>query len=239
MKHYVMPEGMALRLYADERNFESKPISMNWDERGRLWICETLDYPNELGQNRDRIRICEDTDGDNVADKFTIFAEGLSIPTAIMIYRGGAVVQNATETLYLKDTDGDDKADQKTVLMTGFGAGDTHGGISNFRYGLDNWIWGMQGYNDSTPEYGGKSSQSFRQGFWRFRLSNSDPPKVTDVEFIRSTNNNTWGLGISEDGLIFGSTANHNPSTFVPIPNRYYEKVRGWAAPDIGTIADT
>ncbi len=239
MKHYSMPEGMALRLYADERNFLAKPIAMNWDERGRLWICETLDYPNELGQNRDRIRICEDTDGDHVADKFTIFAEGLSVPTAIMIYRGGAVVHNATETIYLKDTDGDNKADQTTVLMTGFNAGDTHGGISNFRYGLDNWIWAMQGYNDSTPEFDGKKADSFRQGFWRFKLSNSDPPKVTDVEFIRSTNNNTWGLGLSEDGLIFGSTANHNPSTFVPIPNRYYEKVRGWAAPDIGTIADS
>lgn len=121
MKHYSVPEGMALRLYADERNFDSKPIAMNWDERGRLWICETLDYPNELGKNRDRIRICEDTDGDHVADKFTIFAEGLSIPTAIMIYRGGAVVQNATETLYLKDTDGDDQADLKTVLVSGWG----------------------------------------------------------------------------------------------------------------------
>lgn len=239
MKHYSMPEGMALRLYADERNFLAKPIAMNWDERGRLWICETLDYPNELGQNRDRIRICEDTDGDHVADKFTIFAEGLSIPTAIMIYRGGAVVHNATETIYLKDTDGDDKADQTTVLMTGFSAGDTHGGISNFRYGLDNWIWAMQGYNDSTPEFEGQKADSFRQGFWRFKLSNTDPPKVTDVEFIRSTNNNTWGLGLSEDGLVFGSTANHNPSTYVPIANRYYEKVRGWAAPDIGTIADS
>ena len=239
MKHYSMPEGMVLRRYADERNFLAKPIAMNWDERGRLWICETLDYPNELGQNRDRIRICEDTDGDHVADKFTIFAEGLSIPTAIMIYRGGAVVHNATETIYLKDTDGDDKADQKTVLMTGFSAGDTHGGISNFRYGLDNWIWAMQGYNDSTPEFNGKTGDSFRQGFWRFKLSNTDPPKVNDVEFIRSTNNNTWGLGLSEDGLVFGSTANHNPSTYVPIPNRYYEKVRGWAAPDIGTIADS
>ena len=239
MKHYSMPTGMALRLYADERNFLAKPIAMNWDEQGRLWICETLDYPNELGKDRDRIRICEDTNGDNVADKFTIFAEGLSIPTAIMIYRGGAVIQNATETIYLKDTNGDDQSDQKTVLMTGFGAGDTHGGISNLRYGLDNWIWGMQGYNDSAPEFDGKKGDSFRQGFWRFKLSNSDPPKVTDVEFIRSTNNNTWGLGLSEDGLVFGSTANHNPSTFVPIPNRYYEKVRGWAAPDIGTIADS
>ena len=239
MKHYSMPEGMALQLYADERNFESKPISMNWDEQGRLWICETLDYPNELGKDRDRIRICEDTDGDHVADKFTIFADGLSIPTAIMIYRGGAVVQNATETLYLKDTNGDDKADVKTVLISGWAAGDTHGGVSNLRYGLDNWIWGMQGYNDSTPEFNGHKSQSFRQGFWRFKMSQDDPPVVTDLEFVRSTNNNTWGLGISEDGLIFGSTANHNPSTFVPIPNRYYEKVRGWAAPDIGTIADT
>ena len=239
MKHYVIPEGMALRLYADERNFEAKPIAMNWDERGRLWICETLDYPNELGKNRDRIKICEDTDGDNVADKFTIFAEGLSIPTAIMIYRGGAVVQNATETLYLKDTDDDDVADQKTVLITGWAAGDTHGGVSNFRYGLDNWIWSMQGYNDSTPEYNGHKSQSFRQGFWRFKLSQSDPPVVTDLEFVRSTNNNTWGLGISEEGLIFGSTANRNPSVFMPIANRYYEKVRGWAPTDIGTIADT
>ena len=239
MKHYSVPEGMALRLYADERNFDSKPIAMNWDERGRLWICETLDYPNELGKNRDRIRICEDTDGDHVADKFTIFAEGLSIPTAIMIYRGGAVVQNATETLYLKDTDGDDQADLKTVLVSGWGAGDTHGGVSNFRYGLDNWIWSMQGYNDSAPEFNGKTTQSFRQGFWRFKLSQDDPPVVTDLEFVRSTNNNTWGLGITEEGLIFGSTANHNPSTFMPIANRYYERVRGWAAPDIGTIADS
>ena len=195
MKHFVTPEGMTVQRYADERDFKSKPISMNWDERGRLWICETLDYPNELGKDRDRIRICEDTDGDHVADKFTVFAEGLSIPTAIVIVRGGAVVQNATETLYLKDTDGDDVADQRTTLITGWAAGDTHGGVSNFRYGLDNWIWGMQGYNDSAPEFDGKQTQRFRQGFFRFKLSQTDPPTVTDLEFVRSSNNNTWGLG--------------------------------------------
>ena len=239
LKHFVTPEGMAVRLYADERHFQAKPIAMNWDERGRLWVCETVDYPNELGGNRDRIRICEDTDGDHVADTFTVFAEGLSIPTAIMIFRGGAVVQNGPETIYLKDTDGDDVADQKTELITGWALGDTHGGVSNFRYGLDNWIWAMQGYNNSTPTVDGKPMQTFRMGFWRFRLSQTDPPKVTDLEFIRSSNNNTWGLGISEDGLIFGSTANHNPSMFVPIPNRYYEQVRGWAPSTLGTIADT
>ncbi|NQV25267.1 MAG: ThuA domain-containing protein [Rhodopirellula sp.] len=239
IKHFVTPAGMAVRLYADERHFQAKPIAMTWDERGRLWICETVDYPNELGGNRDRIRICEDTDGDAVADQFTVFAEGLSIPTAIVIVRGGAVVQNATETIYLKDTDGDDVSDQRTTLITNWAAGDTHGGVSNFRYGLDNWIWAMQGYNNSSPEFDGKPTQTFRMGFWRFKLSNTDPPKVTNLEFIRSSENNTWGLGISEDGLIFGSTANHNPSMFVPIPNRYYESVRGWSPSTLRTIADT
>ena len=59
---------------------------MTWDERGRLWIAETVDYPNELqppGKGRDRIRICEDTDGDGRADKFTVFADKLSIPTSL------------------------------------------------------------------------------------------------------------------------------------------------------------
>lgn len=239
IRHFVTPEGMAVRLYADEQNFDAKPISMTWDERGRLWICETVDYPNELGSGRDRIRICEDTDGDHRADKFTVFADGLSIPTAITIFRGGAIVQNGTDTIYLKDTDGDDRADMRNVLITNWALGDTHGGVSNFRYGLDNWIWAMQGYNNSTPHVDGGPTQTFRMGFWRFRLTATDPPKVADLEFIRSSNNNTWGLGISEDGLIFGSTANHNPSMFVPIANRYYESVRGWAPSTLGTIADT
>ncbi|WP_068139003.1 PVC-type heme-binding CxxCH protein [Roseimaritima ulvae] len=239
IKHFVTPENMAVRLYADERSFRAKPIAMTWDERGRLWVCETVDYPNQMGGNRDRIRICEDTDGDHVADKFTVFADGLSIPAAIVITHGGAVVQNGRETIFLKDTNGDDVADRRTTLITGWALGDTHGGVSNFRYGLDNWIWAMQGYNNSSPKFDGEQTQSFRQGFWRFKLSQSDPPKVTDLEFVRSTDNNTWGLGISEEGLIFGSTANGNPSTFVPIPNRYYESVRGWSPSTLHTIADS
>lgn len=249
LKHYVTPKGFHLELFADGRNFEGKPIAMNWDERGRLWICETVDYPNELqtaGEGRDRIRICEDTDGDWRADRFTVFAEKLSIPTAVTFYRGGAIVQNGVETLYLKDTDGDDKSDVRTVLIKGWALGDTHGGVSNLRYGLDNWIWGMQGYNNSAPEYDfdeagkpRKKSQPFRMGFFRFKLDNNDPPTVTDLEFVRSTNNNTWGLGFSEEGLVFGSTANHNPSVYMPIANRYYERVRGWSPQQLGTIADT
>ncbi|MFO0906437.1 MAG: PVC-type heme-binding CxxCH protein [Pirellulales bacterium] len=247
LKHYSTPQGFKLELFASEENFTGKPIAMNWDERGRLWICETLDYPNELqprGKGRDHIRICEDTDGDGKADKFTVFADNLSIPTALVFYRGGVVVQDGIETLFLKDTNGDDKADVREVLIRGWGMGDTHGGVSNFQWGLDNWIWAMQGYNGSAPEFGdGKKASAFRQGFFRFQVagpaSNGGLPSVADVEFIRSSNNNTWGFGMSEEGLIFGSTANHNPSMFMPIANRYYERVRGWSAEQLGTIADT
>lgn len=267
LKHFITPVGFAVELFAADPEI-GKPLAMNWDERGRLWLCETLDYPNDLQEptkGRDRIRICEDTNGDGRADKFTIFAEGLSIPTAITFYRGGAIVQDGTQTVYLKDTDGDDKADLRKVLITGWALGDTHGGVSNFQYGLDNWYYGMQGYNNSKPVYddGKKTGESFRQGFFRFKVEEkaegrglrdkgkaegnaaalaSQPsalgPVVTEVEFLRSTNNNTWGLGLSEDGLVFGSTANGNPSEFMPIPNRYYEKVRGWSSSVLNGIAD-
>lgn len=243
LKHLVVPVGFRPELFAAEPDLAGKPIAMNWDERGRLWVAESVDYPNELrptGQGRDRVRICWDGDGDGRADQFRVFAEGLSIPTALCVCRGGLVVQDGTETVFLQDTDGDGRADRRTTLIANWNVKDTHGGVSNFRYGPDNWIWAMQGYNASQPTIDGQPSQSFRMGFFRFRLSGADPPRVEALEFIRSTDNNTWGLGISEEGLIFGSTANHNPSVFMPIANRYYERVRGWTpALTLGTIADT
>lgn len=232
IKHYVTPENFHLELFVAEPQIQGKPIAMNWDERGRLWLCETIDYPNELmppEQGRDRIRICEDTDGDGKADKFTIFAEQLSIPTSIEFCRGGVLVQAGVETVYLKDTDGDDRADLRKTVISGWAMGDTHGGVSNFLYGLDNRYWAMQGYNDSHPEYAGGRHRGFRQGPFNFTaIEKSGSVEVSDVEFVRSTTNNSWGLGITEEGLIFASTANRAPSFFVPIPNRYYERVKGW-----------
>jgi putative membrane-bound dehydrogenase-like protein len=241
VRHFVTPVGFHVELFASDPQI-GKPLCMTWDERGRLWLGESIDYPNDLqphGSGHDRIRICEDTDGDRIADKFTIFAENLSIPTAILCCRGGVIVQNGTHTEFLKDTNGDDKADLREVLISNWAVGDTHGGVSNFQYGLDNWIWGMQGYNLSEPVVRGEKQQSFRMGFFRFRLDASDPPRVAELEFVRSTNNNTWGLGISEEGLIFGSTANGNPSEFMPIPNRHYERVKGWSAEVLQGIAES
>ncbi|HEX7446185.1 MAG TPA: PVC-type heme-binding CxxCH protein [Pirellulales bacterium] len=234
MKHMITPVGFAVQLFASEPDIV-KPIAMNWDERGRLWIAETYDYPNEMqppGKGRDRLKICEDTDGDGRADRFTVFADKLSIPTSFTFARGGVIVHQAPETLFLKDTDGDDQADERTVLFSGWGTNDTHAGPNNLRQGLDNWIWGMVGYSGFNGEVGGEHHR-FGQGFYRFKADGSK------LEFLRSTDNNTWGLGLSEEGLVFGSTANRNPSVYLPIANRYYEAVRGWSARPLRGIADT
>ena len=246
LKRLVVPEGFHVELFAAEPDLGGKPVAVNWDDAGRLWVCETVDYPNELrppGEGRDRVRICEDVDRDGTADRFTVFAEHLSIPTAVLPLRNGAVVQDGTRTLFLADTDGDGRSDRETVLLTGWSLGDTHGGVSNLRPGLDNWVWGMQGYNRSTPTAPGLEPQTFNMGFFRFRLDwdgegATQTPWVAEFELVRSTNNNTWGLGISEEGLIFGSTANGNPSVYMPIANRYYERVRGWGVERLGTIAE-
>src|SRR5690606_20503856 len=107
-----VPPGFRLELFASEPDIR-KPIAMDWDEKGRLWIVETVDYPNTVrddkGAGDDRILICEDTDGDGKADKFTVFAEGLNIPTSLTFANGGVIVAQAPDFLFLKDTNGDDK----------------------------------------------------------------------------------------------------------------------------------
>ena len=242
IKHYAVPDGFSISLFASEPDIGGKPIAMAWDERGRLWIAETYDYPNEKqpeGKGRDRIRICEDTDNDGKADKFTVFADQLSIPTSMAFSHGGLIVHQAPDTLFIKDTDGDDVADVRTTLFSGWSTGDTHAGPSNLNVGPDNWFYGMVGYAGFNGTIAGKK-QSFRTGFYRFKVEMvNGQVAVTDFEFLRNTNNNSWGVGFSEDGLLFGSTANRNPSEFMPIANRHYESVRGWTSSVLGGIADT
>jgi putative membrane-bound dehydrogenase-like protein len=234
MKHLVTLPGFDVSLFASEPEI-IKPLWLAWDERGRLWIAESVDYPNELqseGAGRDRLKICEDTDGDGRANKFTVFCDQLSIPTGFVFADGGVIVIHSGSTEFFKDTDGDDKADERKVLFSGWGMRDTHATASNLRYGFDGWIWGTVGYSGFQGAVGGKQVR-FGQGIFRFK------PDGSKLEFVRSSNNNTWGLGITEDNIIIGSTANGNASMYLPIPNRYYEAVNGWSASRLETIADS
>ena len=219
MERMILPAGFRMELFAAEPDVVN-PIAINWDERGRLWVAESVEYPYPRTMwpdsgGKDRIKILEDTNGDGRADKVTVFAGGMNIPTGFTFANGGVVVVQAPQTLFLKDTDGDDVADVRQVLFEGWSQRDTHAGPSNLHYGLDNWVWGVLGYSGFVGSVGGEDHE-FSQGVYRFRRDGSK------LEYLRRTNNNTWGLGFNEQGGAFISTANGNPSTYLQFPRKNY-----------------
>ena len=225
-KHIQLPEGFTAELYAAEPDIIN-PIAFTWDERGRLWVVQSHDYPHELANDvgGDRITICEDTDGDGKADKFTDFATKQSMTTGITLVKGGAIVSQAPEMTFLEDTDGDDKMDKRTVLFDGFGTFDTHAGPSSLRYGIDNALWGAVGYSGFKNKLE-KDSINFGRGVYRFGKDGSF------LEPVGQFDNNTWGMGYNENFEIFGSTANNNHACYVGIPLRnyaYLDKMPSWA----------
>jgi len=223
MKHIQIPPEFRLELFASEPDIIN-PIAINWDERGRLWVLETVDYPNDItieeGVGNDRIKIVEDTDGDGKADKFTVFADKLSVPTSLVFANGGVIVSQAPHFIFFKDTDGDDKADVKEIIMDGWGTYDTHAGPSNLKYGFDNRIWGVVGYSGFESTVGGEDFD-FDQAIYSFT------PDGKDLDHISRTSNNTWGLGFTEDNDVFISTANNTHSGYFGIPERNLNGVNG------------
>ena len=216
-RHIQVPEGFYVELFAAEPDIIN-PVAFTWDEQGRLWVVQSMDYPHKLEDEvgGDRITICEDTDGDGKADKFTDFATEQSLTTGIVVVKGGAIVAQAPEMVFLGDTDGDDKMDEREVLFDGFGIWDTHAGPANLKWGPDNMIWGSVGYSGFESEFSGEKV-SFTMGVYRFSRDG------TFFEPVGRFNNNTWGLGITENFEIFGSTANNNHCCYVGIPLRHYK----------------
>jgi len=214
MRYTQVPADFDLQLFAAEPDIV-KPIYIAWDERGRAWVVEARDYPhglvNEGEPGKADIKICEDTDGDGRADKFTIFADKLNLATSLVFVNGGVIVSEARHMLFLKDTDGDDKADVREVLLPGWGTGDTHAMQSNLGRGFDNWLYGAVGYSNFRGNVGGKELQ-FGQGIFRFKADGSA------LEFLYQFNNNTWGFGQNAAGDVFGSTANGNPTFYGYLP---------------------
>ncbi len=135
-------EGVEISLFAENPSL-AKPIQMNFDPQGRLWVATSEVYPQvKPGQvANDKIVVLQDTTGDGRADKTEIFAEGLFIPTAIEPGDGGCYVGQSTELLHFKDTNGDGKADEKRIVLSGFGTEDTHHTLHTLRWGHDGRLY--------------------------------------------------------------------------------------------------
>ena len=224
MTHMQVPPGFKLSLFAHEPMIIN-PIHMDWDHKGRLWVIETVDYPNEVheknGVGDDKIKILEDTDGDGKADKMTVFADHLNIPTSFVFVNGGILLAQAPHFLFLADSDDDDIADIRTVINTGWGVSDTHAGPSNLSYGFDNKIWGTVGYSGFNGSIGSERLH-FDQAVYNLT---TDYKKLT---VHTMTTNNTWGLGFNENNDLFVSTANNTHSAFVNIPQKVMRRVTGF-----------
>ena len=141
-KSFIVADGFEVNLFAADPLI-AKPIQMNFDARGRLWIASSSIYPQiQPGQAaNDRILVIEDRDNDGVADKTEVFVEGLLIPTGVEPGDGGAYVANSTELVHFKDTDGDGKADDRRVMLSGFGTEDTHHILHTLRWGMDGHLY--------------------------------------------------------------------------------------------------
>lgn len=202
------------------------PVAMIYDESGRAYVAEMSDYPyaeKETAQSWEeqtnqepigRIRILEDEDGDGFFDRSVIFAEELSWPTGLAVWKGGIFVTATPDIWYLKDTDGDLKADIREKVYTGFRKFNVQAVINNLIWGVDHWIYGAGGTNGGTIRRVGVDSPEVELSRNDFRFH----PISSDFQAISG-------------GTRFGNTADdwgnrficniRNPVQHVVLPARY------------------
>ena len=202
-KSFIVAPGFEVNLYAADPLL-AKPIQMNFDPQGRLWVACSETYPQiKPGQKaNDKIVVLEDTKGAGKADKVTVFADGLLIPTGVEPGDGGAYVANSTELVHLSASKPGGKADRKRVLLSGFGTEDTHHIIHTFRWGPDCALYFNQSvyiHSHLETPFGVKRLNG--GGIWRFR------PEEAQIDvFVRGFWNpwghhfDRWGQSLITDG---------------------------------------
>jgi putative heme-binding domain-containing protein len=194
-------EGFEINLFAQDPMI-AKPTAMAFDSKGRLFVACTPIYPHVKPGvlPSDQIIRLEDTDHDGVADKSTVFADGLLIPTAILPNPDGVYVGNSTELLFFEDKDDDGVAETRRVIFSGFGTEDTHHILHTLRNGPAGRIyWNQSLYTHSHIEtpYGYRDLQA--GGVWQLR------PETLELEVYARGMVNSWGLQFDRWGQSFQS----------------------------------
>ncbi len=220
---FVLPEGFEVNLFAADPAI-AKPIQMNFDPQGRLWVVSSETYPQiEPGAKaNDRVLILHDQDGDGVSDQTQVFAEGLLIPTGITPGDGGAYVGASTELLHFKDTDGDGKADERNVVLSGFGTEDTHHIVHTFRWGPEQLLYFSQSiYIHSHLETPWGVKRLDAGGIWQYR------PETMELEVYARGLVNTWGTAFDKYGATFATDGAGGEGINYMVPGAYYVTAQG------------
>lgn len=222
---FKLPPGFEATLFASEPDI-SKPINMEFDDRGRLWVTQSSEYPLAAppAQAHDRITILQDIDGDGRADKFIPFAENLDIPIGILPGMNSVVAYSIPNVYRFADNDGDGKMDEKKVLFGPFGYRDTHGMVSNFIRGFDGWVNACHGFTNTSVIAGtdGDSISMTSGNTFRFKLDGS---RVEQTTFGRV---NPFGYSFDEMGYLYSIDCHTKP---------LYQLIRGGEYPHFGKKA--
>lgn len=222
-KTFTVAPGFEVTLWAADPLL-AKPIQMNWDPQGRLWIASSEHYPQiKPGEKaNDKIIVLEDTNGDGKADKTTVFADGLLIPTGLEPGDGGVYVANSTELVHLSASKPGQKADKKRVLLSGFGTEDTHHIIHTFRWGPDCRLYFNQSiYIHSHVETPSGVKRLNAGGIWKFN------PDKTELDIFARGWVNSWGHAFDKFGQSLATDGAGGEGINHAIPGGYYLTSQG------------
>ncbi|HLH55158.1 MAG TPA: PVC-type heme-binding CxxCH protein [Verrucomicrobiae bacterium] len=143
---FQLERGFHIELVASEPMITA-PVAMAFDENGRLFVVE-MRGRDTRGTSVGRVRMLDKMNEDGVFQNSTIYAENLTLPSAVACYAGGIFVAAGSEIVYLKDTKGDGLADARQVVLSGFGGTNTTDPDflpNNFNWGPDNRIHASSG----------------------------------------------------------------------------------------------
>jgi putative heme-binding domain-containing protein len=230
IKTCTVPPGFEIKLFADESRFPeiAKPVQMAFDNKGRLWLSTMPSYPQwKPGDPKpsDKLVILEDTDGDGVADKSTVFYDKLHCPTGFQFFNGGVLVVDQPRMLWLQDTDGDDRADKVVHVLDGWATEDTHHTIGAFEMNPAGQLHMLEGVAMSTAvetpwgpfrNFGSSGGYVLDPRTWKIR------------HFVTPGYGNPWCYVFDEWGQGFcgdGTGANQHWDT--PLSGKQYQGRKG------------
>lgn len=247
LARFKTPDDLHVELALSEPQI-GQPLFMSFDERGRLWVMNYLQYPNPAGltmvsrdkflrtvydkipsppphhfRGADKITIHEDTDGDDRFDRHTTFVDGLNMATSFARGRGGVWVLNPPYLLFYADRNNDDKPDgDPEVHLEGFGLEDSHSITNNLRLGPDGWLYAAQGstVTGHIRRFGSqdKPVHSMGQLIWRYH------PGTRRYEIFAEGGGNAFGLEIDAKGRIYSGHNGGDTRGFHYVQGGYYQK---------------
>jgi putative membrane-bound dehydrogenase-like protein len=239
LKRMTVADGFEVKLVASEP-LVRQPVTMTFDERGRMWVIQYLQYPNPAGlkavavdqylrtkydrvpepppkgpRGADRITILDDPDEHGRFRKAKDFVTGLNLASGMALGHGGVFVVQPPYLLFYPDKNGDDVPDgDPEVLLSGFGMEDAHAFANSLQWGPDGWLYGAQG----STVYANIRGIQFVQGIWRYH------PLTKEFELFCEGGGNTWGVDFDRHGNLIAGTNFGNHAMLHQVQGAYYVK---------------